>query len=75
MTKLTKQTVLELGWSVLPHPPYLPVIASTDYHLFRALQSALNEKQFTTDKQVQQFVENFFMSKPINFTHVDLTNC
>ncbi|KYN38915.1 Prominin-like protein [Trachymyrmex septentrionalis] len=31
----TRQKLLALGWDVLPHPPYSPDIAPSDYHLFR----------------------------------------
>ena len=42
----TRQKLLELGWDVLPHPPYSPDIASSDFHLFRSLQNFLNGKNF-----------------------------
>ena len=42
----TRQKLLELGWDVLPHPPYSPDIAPSDFHLFRSLQNFLNGKNF-----------------------------
>ncbi|GFX68701.1 mariner Mos1 transposase [Trichonephila clavipes] len=40
---VTRQKLLELGWDVLPHPPYSPDLAPSDYFLFRSLQNSLNE--------------------------------
>ncbi|XP_017795782.1 PREDICTED: histone-lysine N-methyltransferase SETMAR-like [Habropoda laboriosa] len=31
----TRQKLLELGWDVVPHPPYSPDLAPSDFHLFR----------------------------------------
>jgi histone-lysine N-methyltransferase SETMAR len=31
---LTMATLLKLKWDVLPHPPYSPDLAPSDYHLF-----------------------------------------
>jgi hypothetical protein len=28
-----------VNWEVLPHPPYSPGIAPSDYHLFRAMDN------------------------------------
>jgi histone-lysine N-methyltransferase SETMAR len=44
IAKSTRQKLLELGWIVLPHPPYSPDLALTDYHLFRSLADYLHEK-------------------------------
>ena len=35
---VTRQKLLELGWDVLPHPPYSPDLAPSNYFLFRSLQ-------------------------------------
>ncbi|KAM7308721.1 histone-lysine N-methyltransferase SETMAR [Ixodes scapularis] len=31
---LTVQTINELSWELLPHPPYSPEVAPSDFHLF-----------------------------------------
>jgi Transposase. len=33
----TQQTITELGWTVLSHPPYRPDLAPSDFNLFAAL--------------------------------------
>ena len=30
--RVTQETFLELGWSALPHPPFSPDPAPSDYH-------------------------------------------
>ncbi|GFU75562.1 histone-lysine N-methyltransferase SETMAR [Trichonephila clavipes] len=39
------QKIWELGWEVLMYPPYSPDLASSDYHLFLALQNFLGDKK------------------------------
>ncbi|GFV64584.1 histone-lysine N-methyltransferase SETMAR [Trichonephila clavipes] len=39
---VTRQKFLELGWNVLPHPPYSPDLAPSDCFLFRSLHNSLN---------------------------------
>ena len=41
---VTHKKLLELGWKVMPHPPYSPDLVPSDCHLFRSLQNHLNEK-------------------------------
>ncbi|XP_046826458.1 histone-lysine N-methyltransferase SETMAR-like [Vespa crabro] len=52
-TRRTLEKINELGWEVLPHSPYSPDIAPSDFHLFRSLQHFLSGKKF----------ENFMVSK------------
>jgi histone-lysine N-methyltransferase SETMAR len=52
-----------LHWDLLPHPPYSPDIAPSDYHLFRSLKNFLRGRCFTKDEEVQNAVGQFFASK------------
>ena len=40
-------------WEVLPHPPYSPDIAPTDYHLFRSMTHSLAEQHFHSYKETK----------------------
>lgn len=64
---VTRQKLLELGWDVLPHPPYSPDLAPSDYHLFRSLQNSLNGKTFDSDEAVNRHLVQFFASKERSF--------
>ena len=67
VAKMTQQKIEDLGWEVLPYPPYSPDMASPDYHLFRSMQRSLVEKQFKSIDEVQNWVSNFFESQPAEF--------
>lgn len=60
---LTKLKLYDLGWEVLPHPPYSPDLAPSDYHLFRALALKLKNFVFTSLNEVINFVDEFFIEK------------
>ncbi|GFS72400.1 histone-lysine N-methyltransferase SETMAR [Trichonephila clavipes] len=36
---VTRQKLLQLEWDTMPHPPYSPDLAPSDYYLFRSLQN------------------------------------
>jgi hypothetical protein len=38
---IPKAAVQELDWKILPHPPYSPDLAPSDYHLFRSLSPTI----------------------------------
>ena len=44
VAKSMRQKLLELGWATVPHPPYSPDLAPTDYHLFRSVCPCTREK-------------------------------
>ena len=66
VAKITLEKIEELGWEVLPHPPYSPDLAPSDYHLFRSMQHSLAERKFA-NREVQLWASNFFESQPAEF--------
>lgn len=65
--RMTKAKIAELDWDVLPHPPYSPDMAPTDFKLFRSLQNHLNGKEFQSEEEIRLFIEEFFKSKASGF--------
>lgn len=63
VAKMTRHKIQELGWEVLPHPPYSPDLAPSDYHLFRSLQNHLAEKCFEDLDALNSDLAAFFDSK------------
>lgn len=63
----TREKLKEVGWEILPHPPYSPDISPTDYHLFLALSNFLANQCFTNDDQVKTALDRFFSSKNQEF--------
>ena len=51
----------------MPHSPYSPDLAPSDYHLFRSLQNHLNRKTFDSNKTVKNELIQFFASKNQTF--------
>ncbi|XP_025264307.1 histone-lysine N-methyltransferase SETMAR-like [Camponotus floridanus] len=65
---VTRQKLLQLGWYILPHPPYSPDLAPSDYYLFRSLQNFLDgKKTFTSNEEVKNHLDQFFASKEQKF--------
>ena len=56
-----------LKWDVLPHPPYSPDIAPSDYHLFRSMKHGLAEQHFRSFKEAKDWVDSWIDSKDQEF--------
>ena len=52
-----------LGWKVLPHAPYSPDHALSDYHLFTSLKNFLRGRRFSEDAEVEAAVGQYIVSK------------
>lgn len=53
----------ELGYELLPHPPYSPDLAPSDFFLFADLKRMLAGKKFKTDEEVIAVTEAYFEAK------------
>ena len=61
-----------MGWETLPHAPYSPDLAPTDYHLFRSLSNFLREKSFDDVDNLKSDIDFFFQSKSTDFYAKDI---
>ncbi|GFX47013.1 mariner Mos1 transposase [Trichonephila clavipes] len=64
---VTRQKLLQLEWDTMPHPPYFPDLAPSDYYLFVSLQKFLDGKTFTSNEDVKNHLDQFFASKDQKF--------
>lgn len=62
-----KDTCKVLGWEVLPHPPYSPDMAPSDFHLFRSMAHGLSERRFRKYDDIQKWLDEWILSKEENF--------
>ena len=67
VAKLTQSTLAELGWDTIPHPPYSPDIAASDYHLFRPLKAHPAKKTYSNLDDVISGVADSFDSCSTEF--------
>lgn len=64
---VTKKKLRDLHWEVLPHPPYSPDLAPSDFHLFRSLKGWLKGRQFNSVDETRAAIQEFFDSKDVDF--------
>ncbi|UYV70208.1 UBE2G1 [Cordylochernes scorpioides] len=64
---VVKNTIKDLGWDLLPHPPYSPDLAPSDYHLFTSLGHALKNQEFLNSDILRKWLVDWFDSKGIEF--------
>ena len=57
----------ELSFKLLPHPPYSPDLAPSDYWLFADLNKMLQGKRFVSNEEVITETEAYFDSKDESF--------
>ncbi|KAG5325823.1 MOS1T transposase, partial [Pseudoatta argentina] len=62
------KTYLEtLKWEALPHPPYSPDIAPSDFHLFRSMAHGLADRRFHSYEEAQKWIDSWIASKDMSF--------
>ena len=47
-----------LEWEVLPHPPYSPDVAPSDYHLFRSMAHGLADQHFRSYEEEKNWIDS-----------------
>jgi histone-lysine N-methyltransferase SETMAR len=57
----------ELAFELLPHPPYSPDLAPSDYYLFADLKKMLAGKRFGSNEEVISATEAYFEAKDKSF--------
>ncbi|CAK1583556.1 unnamed protein product [Parnassius mnemosyne] len=55
------------GFELLPHPPYSPDQAPSDFFLFPNLKKHLGGQRFSTNDEVKAAVDAYFDSKEESF--------
>ena len=56
-----------LKWEVLPHPPYSPDVAPSNYHLFRSMARGLAHQHFRSYEEVKRWIDSWIASKDASF--------
>jgi histone-lysine N-methyltransferase SETMAR len=55
----TREAITKFGWAELPHPPYSPDLARSDFHLFGALKNGVCGVKFKSDEDVTSSVRTW----------------
>jgi len=63
----TQEAIQKLGWTVLPHPPYSPDLAPSDYHLFGKLKESLRGNHYDSLSDVENDVRTWVKQTPTEF--------
>ena len=61
------QKLNKLGYEVLPHPPYSPVLLPTDYHFFKHLSDFLQGKCFHNQQEAEDAFQQSIKSWSTDF--------
>ncbi|KAG5323095.1 MOS1T transposase, partial [Pseudoatta argentina] len=67
VAKVVKTYLEALKWEILPHPPYSPDVAPSDYHLFRLMAHGLVDQHFRSYEEVKNWIDLWIASKDDEF--------
>lgn len=66
-SRVAKEKIQDLGYELLPHPPYSPDLAPCDFFLFPKLKSWLAGKKFSTNDEIISAVNGYFKEFDKNY--------
>lgn len=66
-SQVAMAAVQECGYELLPHPPYSPDLAPSDYHLFGNLKKHLRGQRFDDDDELTGVAEGWFEGQSSTF--------
>lgn len=67
VARATQETIRQLNWEVLDHPPYSPDLAPSDFHLFGPLKEHLGGQRFEDDEELKLAVRRWLRQQPQAF--------
>ena len=67
VAKFVKTYLESRKWEVLPHPPYSPDIAPSDYYLFRSMAHDLADQQFRSYGDIEKRLDSWIASEDEHF--------
>lgn len=73
VSQMTLKKLSDVGIEVLPHPPYSPDLAPTDYHLFKSLADYMREKRYTNEIDLKNAFIDFIDSRTSDFFESGIT--
>ena len=63
----TADTLRDLKFEVLKHPPYSPDLAPSDFHLFGPMKEHLRRHKFADDDKIMEAVQSWLKAMPKSF--------
>lgn len=67
--QITQRKLREIGFNVLPHPPYSPDLSPSDYYLFSPLKASLKNQTFACAADLNRSIVDWYSNKPDAFYH------
>ena len=72
----TKAVINKIGFELMPHPPYSPDLAPSDYWLFEEMRRPLRGKRFSNFDELQTAVNTWVKGTPKrSFFPLELKSC
>jgi len=68
------ETVQQLDFELLQHPPYSLDLVPSDYHIFSPLKEALHGCRFTSYAEVKEAVHTWLREQPKSFFSAGIQN-